>query len=478
LKPIAFSFGIVGLNTSPSAEVPDSEAVSMRAWLPVATVLFGAAVGLGFAQAGMPALLEGSAAFGDWRADEPGVRRHILPADLPRPYATPSAGNPSRVVPKPGAAQPNVPPGFHIALFASGLDGPRALAVAPNGDIFVSETQAGRVEVLRAADGAAKAQQTSHFADRLNGPFGLAFYPPGPDPRWLYVAETDKVVRYSYRSGDLIGRGPPQVVVPQLPRGGHWTRGIAFSNDGKRMFVSVGSLSNDAEGMRPRNAVEIANWETRHGLGAAWGTEAGRADVLVFDVDGKASRSFATGIRNCVGLAVDPVGGDVWCSTNERDGLGDDLVPDYVTRVRDGGFYGWPWYYIGDHEDPVHRGDRPDLKGRVTIPDVLIQAHSASLQLAFYQGTQFPPSYRGSVFVAEHGSWNRSQRTGYKVIRVVRRDDGLPTGEYEDFMTGFVTGDGNVWGRPVGVGVAHDGSLIVTEDANGTVWRIWYGAGG
>jgi glucose/arabinose dehydrogenase len=208
-----------------------------------------------------------------------------------------------------------------------------------------------------------------------------------------------------------------------------------------------------------------------HGLGATWGRETDRAAVLAFDPEGRGRKIFAAGIRNCVGLAVHPQTGDVWCSVNERDRLGDDLVPDFVTRVREGAFYGWPWFYIGANEDPKHRGERPDLKDKISVPDVLIQAHSASLQLAFYTGTQFPAEYRGDAFAAEHGSWNRSKRTGYKVIRV-KAKDGVPTGEYEDFLTGFVINERAVWGRPVGVAVAHDGALLVSEDANGTIWVI------
>jgi hypothetical protein len=236
------------------------------------------------------------------------------------------------------------------------------------------------------------------------------------------------------------------------------------------MLISVGSASNDAEGMRAPPG-GLPSWSDQHPLGASWGDETDRAAVLAFDPDGKNPGIFATGIRNCVGLAIHPVTGDVWCSTNERDGLGDDLVPDYVTRVREGSFYGWPWFYIGDHQDPRHAGERPDLKGRVTIPDVLIQPHSASLGLTFYNGNAFPAEYRGDGFAAEHGSWNRSRRTGYKVVRI-RLKDGIPTGAYEDFVTGFVVNDSEVWGRPVGVAVAHDGALLVSEDSNGTIWRI------
>jgi glucose/arabinose dehydrogenase len=233
------------------------------------------------------------------------------------------------------------------------------------------------------------------------------------------------------------------------------------------MYVSVGSASNVAEGMAKPTSAEIAQLPP----GASWGSEADRADVLAFDPDGKNRSVFATGIRNCVGLAIHPATGDLWCSTNERDGLGDNLVPDYVTRARKGAFYGWPWYYLGGNEDPRHAGERGDLKDRITVPDVLIQAHSASLGLTFYNGTLFPADYKGDGFAAEHGSWNRASRTGYKVIRI-RTKDGVPTGEYEDFLTGFVVDNSSVWGRPVGVAVARDGALLISEDGNGTIWRV------
>jgi glucose/arabinose dehydrogenase len=214
----------------------------------------------------------------------------------------------------------------------------------------------------------------------------------------------------------------------------------------------------------------LAYWKQQHPLGAAWGNETDRADVLAFKPDGSDRRVYATGIRNCVGLAVG-LNGDLWCSTNERDAIGDNVPPDYITRVREGAFYGWPWYYIGANEDPRHMGERPDLKDQVTAPDVLLQAHSASLGLTFYNGAQFPAEYRGSLFAAEHGSWNRSKRTGSKVIRVIVKD-GEPTGEYEDFVTGFVVNDASAWGRPVGVTVTPDGSLYVSDDAGGTIWRV------
>jgi glucose/arabinose dehydrogenase len=441
-------------------------------------------IGLAGAQAQSPAPaaapLTGAAAFGDWRGDAPGVRRHIGASDLPRPYATPSARNSVRVVAAPPTASLKVPPGFTVERFAGGLRRPRVVRVAPNGDVFVAETAAGRIQLLRPGDDGKAPARREIFASGLDEPFGIAFFPTGPEPQWVYVATTNAVMRFAYRNGDLAPRGAPETVVARLAEttGGHSTRDLAFSSDGKRMFVSVGSGSNVAEGLARRSPDEIGRWEAEHGLGAAWGGETNRADVLVFDPDGKNGAVFAAGIRNCVGLAVQPQTGALWCSTNERDGLGDDLVPDYVTRVGEHAFYGWPWWYIGDHEEPRHQGERPDLRGRVTIPDVLLQPHSASLAMTFYPAAPtgaaaFPAAYRGDAFAALHGSWNRSRRTGYKLVRI-RIKDGAPTGEYEDFLTGFVVDDDSVWGRPVGVAVARDGALLVSEDGNGTIWRIAY----
>jgi glucose/arabinose dehydrogenase len=415
--------------------------------------------------------LAGAAAFADWRADKPGVSRLIKPQDLPKSGATASSANVARIVPRPPSAVPQVPAGFKIELFAEGLSGPRQMRVAPNGDVFIAETRAGRIRILRAADGSAKPSSNEIYASGLNRPFGIAFFPTGEDPKWVYVANTDSVVRFRYNKGDTKAAQKPEIVVAELPHGfGHSTRDIVFTNDNRRMLVSVGSASNDAEGMGSAPG-GLQAWIDGHPLGASWGSESNRADVLVFDPEGKNPGVFATGIRNCVGLAVHPRTGDAYCSTNERDGLGDNLVPDYVTRVREGAFYGWPWFYIGGNQDPNHAGQRPDLKDKVTVPDVLVQAHSASLGLAFYTGSAFPPEYSGDGFAAEHGSWNRSKRTGYKVIRI-RLKDGVPTGEYQDFVTGFVINDSEVWGRPVGVAVAHDGALLVSEDGNGTIWRI------
>jgi glucose/arabinose dehydrogenase/cytochrome c2 len=428
-------------------------------------------------------VLTGAAAFGDWRSDAPGLWRRITADALPAPHATRSAQAAPAVVSRPPDAVLHVPPGFAVKQFADGLDRPRILRVAPNGDLFVSELSAGRVRVLRAADGAAKPERVATFASGLTLPHGLAFYPPGAAPRWLYVAETNRVVRFKYAVGDLQAQGPPEVVVQELSPhggGGHITRDVAFSPDGKVMFVAVGSASNVAEGLPRKSAEEVRRWEAAHGLGAAWGFEERRAAVLAFDPEGRFRRIFATGLRNCVGIAVHPRTGDLWCSLNERDGLGDDLVPDFITRVKPGAFYGWPWYYVGDHEDPRHAGERKDLAGKVTVPDVLVEAHSASLQVTFYDARSgsaaFPAEYRDDGFAALHGSWNRSSRTGYKIVRV-RAPGGVPTGEYQDFVTGFVVDADSVWGRPVGVAVAHDGALLFTDDAQGTIWRVSYGKG-
>ena len=442
-----------------------------RRSIPAVVSTLGALAALSGAAFGQSALRQGKDAFGSWQLDKPGTARLIRPQDLPEPGATRSAANVSRVVPKPDGAAPKVPPGFKIDLFAKGLDGPRIIRAAPNGDIFVAETDAGRIRVLRATDGSSKPTANEVYATGLHQPFGIAFFPSGDDPQWVYVANTDAVVRFPYRSGDLKASGKAETIVANLPHGsGHSTRDVVFTPDDKRMLVSVGSVSNDGEGMgQPPGGLEA--WAGEQPLGAAWGYETDRAAVLAFDPDGKNKKLFATGIRNCVGLAIQPRSGMPWCSTNERDGFGDDLVPDYVTSVRENAFYGWPWFYIGGHEDPRHRGERSDLKDKVTTPDVLLQAHSASLGLTFYQGRNFPEDYRGDAFAAEHGSWNRSKRTGYKVVRI-RLKEGKPTGAYEDFVTGFVVNDNEVWGRPVGVAVAHDGALLISEDGNGTIWRV------
>ena len=421
-------------------------------------------------------LLEGWAAYGDWRSDAPGIRRRFRPSDLPQPYATRAEGNSPIVVRKPAYAQLKVPVGFEVSLFASGLDQPRLLRVAPNGDVFVVESLAGRIRLLRSIDG--HGDRNEVFATGLNLPFGIAFYPSGDNPKWLYVANTDSVVRFPYRNGNLHAQERAEIVVAKLPTGGHWTRDIAFSLDDTRMFISIGSASNAAEAIGAYNSVSprrwaaaLYQWMQQKLKGAPFDVEAERAGILVFDPEGGDRRIYASGIRNCVGMAVNPATGDLWCSTNERDRLGDDLPPDYITRVFRGSFFGWPWYYIGPNEDPLHKGARPDLKDKVIVPDILIQPHSAPLQMMFYSGEQFPTEYKGNVFAALHGSWDRTKPTGYKIIRSVVRG-GVPFDEYEDFVTGFVIDDTEVWGRPVGVAQAKDGSLIFSEDGNGTIWRV------
>ena len=425
-------------------------------------------------------LLNGQTTKDDWHLDAPGIRHHVLEAELPKPYATFSSSNAPNVVPAPIGALPKVPAGFSVEPYLTGLENPRVIRVAPNGDIFIAETGFDRIRIVRGRDGEVRPDMVAVFTAGLNAPFGIAFYPPGPEPHWVYIANNNSVVRFPYHLGATKPDGPAETVVSSIASTsqGHSTRDVAFSLDGRQMFVSVGSESNVAQGIATLRANDVGQWEKDHGIGATWGAEAGRADVLAFDPDGANRRTLATGIRNCAGLAVHPNTGDVWCATNERDGLGDDLPPDYVTRVKSGEFYGWPWYYIGNNEDPRHAGERHDLAGRVQLPDVLLQAHSAPLQVTFYEASPtgkaaFPSEFNGDAFVALHGSWNRSKRTGYKIVRV-RLKDGVSNGEYEDFLTGLVMDDDRVWGRPVGVAVAHDGALLVAEDGNGTIWRIAY----
>jgi glucose/arabinose dehydrogenase len=410
-------------------------------------------------------LRTGPDAFGDWSTDAPGVRRRITVPDLPAPHATPSVDHGADMVPRPDGVFPQAPRGFKVELFAHDLSNPRKIVTAPNGDLFVAESGANRVKILRAPDGAGAAQTTSVYAEGLRQPFGIAFYPSGPSPQWVYVANTDSVVRFPYHNGDLKAAGDAQDVVPtgipgggRLRGGGHWTRDLAFSPDGKTMLVSVGSHSNNDD--PDTHPVEFH-----------------RADILRYTPEGAFEGVYASGIRNPVGIAFQPGTDSLWTSVNERDTLGDNLVPDYVTRVTPNAFYGWPWYYMGDHHDPRYPDSHPELAGHVTVPGVLLQPHMASLCLTFYPATgpsaAFPAKYRGMVFAAEHGSWNRARRTGYKVI-LVPVINGKAAGEYDDFLTGFVTSEGAVWGRPVGVTVAHDGSLMVTDDGSNSVWRVSY----
>ncbi|MES1208122.1 MAG: PQQ-dependent sugar dehydrogenase, partial [Pseudomonadota bacterium] len=403
--------------------------------------------------------------FIDYRGQQPGVSHKISVQDLPPPHATASVDNGARLIPRPKGAWPKAPAGFEVQLYADGLQNPRLIRTAPNGDAFVADSEGGTIRVFRGVTADGRAVRTATFATGLHQPFGIAFFPAGGAPRWVYVANTDSVVRFAYRSGDLQFRGAAEVVVPELPGGGrlrgggHWTRDLAFSRDGQTLFVSVGSRSNadDTDGNR---------------------AELHRADILSYAVgnDGAVApqsvRVFASGIRNAVGIAVHPKSGELWASVNERDELGDNLVPDYITHIQPGGFYGWPFYYLGPNPEPRLRGKHPELASKVIVPDVLLQPHDASLEMLFYDGTQFPAEYQGDIFAAEHGSWNRKVRCGYEVIRVPLHGGTRASGEYEDFLTGFVTPSGEVWGRPVGVAVAADGALLVTDDGSRSIWRV------
>ena len=444
----------------------------LRTMAAAIVMLAGAGAVCAAAEDGSGTLLKGKAAFGSWQQDKPGLRRLIKPQDLP-PVGK-STPNFSEVAPVPPGAKPRVPPGFLVEMVASGYASPRAIRVAPNGDLFVADSASNTIRVLRVSSGTASPTKNEVFASGLTQPFGIAFYPLGPNPEWVYVANSDGVVRFPYKNGDLIATGKPEQIVGHIPWVHHWTRDIAFTPDGKRLLLSVGSGSNVALDMFPEPEVKggLQAWIKSEPLGAGWDTEERRADVLSYDPDGKNEKIVATGLRNCAGVTIQPATGLPWCVVNERDELGDNTPFEYATAVKDSAFYGWPWYYIGSNEDPRHKGARPDLKGKVTVPDVLMQAHSAPLQIVFYEGNDFPASYKGSAFVALHGSWNRAERTGYKVVRLLFDNAGKPTGEYEDFLTGFVISDKQVWGRPVGVAVAKDGSLFVTEDSNGTIWRV------
>jgi glucose/arabinose dehydrogenase len=397
-------------------------------------------------------LITGQGAFVDAKDLKPGTFRKITANDLPKPYATESGRN-TKLAQRPADALPQAPAGFKVELYATGLKGPRQIRMAPNGDFFVTETNAGEVKVIRGRGADGKPEQIETFATGLRGVFGINFYPPGPNPQWLYAGNTASVVRFPYRVGDLKARGPAETIIPELPGGGHNTRDLVFSKDGKQMYVAVGSASNvDDPDSHP--------------------SETHRANILEYTPDGKFVRVYASGIRNPVGLGVNPVTGEVWCSVNERDELGDNLVPDYITHVQPGGFYGWPWFYIGGHQDPRHEGKHAELKDKVLVPDVLMQPHNASLGLTFYDGTQFPAEYRGDLFAAEHGSWNRANESGHEVVRVPL-DKGRASGAYEDFLT-FAGADGQSWGRPVGVATGKDGALYVTDDGTRNIWRVSY----
>lgn len=417
-------------------------------------------------------LLTGAAAFGDWRADKPGVKRLITERDLEAPDMASSASNAPGGVDRPADAKPVVPTGFTATLIAAGIPQPRVLRFAPNGDLYVADSSSGEVLVIAAADLSKGRATPKVYAGGLDQPYGLAFY-PADVPKWLYVAETGRVVRFAWNAADGMAKADPEIIVPELPTGGHWTRDIAFSPDGSTLYVAVGSQSNFGERIGDVPSGGLDAWVASQPVGAAWNQEERRAAVLAFDPEGRNERIFATGLRNCAGLTVQPQTGSLWCVVNERDGLGDNIPYDYATSVGEGRFYGWPWFYIGDHPDPRWTSQpRADLKGKVTVPDVMFQAHSAPLGIAFYSGDAFGAEYKSDAFVALHGSWNRGSRTGYKLVRLDIDASGRATGVYEDFATGFVADDASVWGRPVGITEGPDGALYLSEDGSGTIWRI------
>jgi glucose/arabinose dehydrogenase len=396
------------------------------------------------------------APFTDYRYEKPGVSRKITVNDLPQPYETQSAENSAKVVDRPANAWPVAPTGFKVEMYASGLDNPRWMRTAPNGDIFLAESEPGKILVFSGMTADGKAEKTETFASGLKRPYGIAFYPPGPNPEWVYIGDENEVLRFPYHNGDLKATGASQHIADLPSGGGHWTRAVEFSPDGKKMFVGVGSASNvDDTDTHPR--------------------EKDRADILVCDPSNCQLKVYAYGIRNAGGgIKVSPETGELWCSVNERDALGDNLVPDYITHVQEGGFYGWPWWYMGAHQDPRHKDKHPELKDKAIVPDVLLQPHNASLEFAFYEDAKFPAEYKGDIFASEHGSWNKAVRVGYEVVRVPLHQSGHATGEYEDFLTGFVTPEGQVWGRPVGITVAQDGALLVSDDGSNTIWRVSY----
>jgi glucose/arabinose dehydrogenase/mono/diheme cytochrome c family protein len=396
------------------------------------------------------------APFVDFRSEAPGNVHKITANDLPQPYATQSAENGPQVVARPENVWPVAPKGFKVELYAAGLENPRLMRTAPNGDIFLAESDPGRIRVFRGMTGDGKAEQSAVFATGLKKPYGIAFYPPGPDPQWVYVGAENELVRYPYRNGDLKASGAAQHIADLPSGGGHWTRAVEFTPDGKKLFVAVGSASN------------VDDTDTHPG-------EKNRADILVCDPSNCTLQVYAYGIRNAGGgIRMNPQNGELWCSVNERDALGDNLVPDYITHVQEGGFYGWPWWYIGSHQDPRHKGKHPELKDKAIVPDVLLQPHNASLEFEFYEASNFPAEYKGDILASEHGSWNKTVRAGYEVIRVPLHQTGHASGEYQDFLTGFVLPDGNVWGRPVGLTVAPDGSVLVSDDGSNSIWRVSY----
>ena len=417
--------------------------------LPAGLMVSAASLMLYAAKTDGMTVLTGKQAFSTTASLKPGLAHKIMAKDLPKPGDTPS-GRSGGAGARPAGAMPQAPAGFKVGIYVSdGLNVPRQMRAAPNGDVFLADTGAGIVKIFRGITADGKPEQSSDFA-KLSAAFGINFYPPGPNPQWVYVSNTTTLIRFPYKNGDLKASGPAETLISDIPAGGHSTRDIVFSKDGKSLFLAVGSGSNNDDGE----------------------AEFHRANILEYTPEGKFVGIYASGIRNPVGLAINPETGELWTSINERDTYGDNLVPDYVTHVERGGFYGWPWFYIGGNYDPKHEGKHPELKSKVIVPDVLVQPHSASLGMAFYDGKQFPKEYAGDAFAAEHGSWNHAAGSGHEVIRIPL-EKGRSNGVYEDFLTGFST-NGVVWGRPVGIAVARDGSLLVTDDGAKVIWRVTY----
>lgn len=418
----------------------------------------GAAAGNATAGNATADVAAGGATAGSATTTDPGpglYRHHFSADDLAAPRATPSAVNPPRVVPRPNGARVVLPPGFTADIAAEEFDTPREMALAPNGDVFLAESGADRVVVLRDADGDGRLERRWTWFEDVEGPFGIAF-----TPAHVYIAGTDRILRFPYAPGDTVAKGAPEYVAA-LTGGGyrqHWTRNLLYDASTNRMYVTVGSRSNADEEEPIRAAVHSFAIPDR------------------LPADGIPLELYASGLRNPVGLAREPVTGTIWTCVNERDGLGDDLVPDYATGLVPGGFYGWPYAYIGPNPHPGDLGTkRPDLVAKTLVPDVLFESHSAALGIEFYTHTAFPARWRGGAFVAHHGSWNRSRRTGYKVV-YLPFTNGRSTGGYEDFMAGFSTDPDapEVWGRPVGILVDDDGSLLVSDDGGHLLWRVRY----
>lgn len=400
--------------------------------------------------------LFGQNAFTDYTLEQPGVCRKLTEPDLPAPYATNPTANYSTQVARAQGQMPVVPPGFKVTLYASGLTNARYLLPAANGDILLAQPGAGDILVFRGVDANGAAAHQYTFASGLPSPYGMAFYPSAANPQYLYFANTNSLQRLPYALGDTAATGSAVTLATDIPDGGHSTRSLVFTTESTpRLLIGVGSYNNYVD-------TDTTNIEDH------------RANVLAYSPDGVFQKVYASGTRNPVGLTLDP-SGRVWISVNERDGLGDNLPADYVTHVQEDGFYGWPWYYNGPNPDPRLPSvqHHPDLQNATIIADTLLQPHFAPLQIAFYTGTQFPTPYRGDLFVASHGSWNKAVRGGYELLRV-RTSNGNATGDYEDFMTGFVNADGSVWGRPAGVAMGTDGALYVADDTSNTIWRITY----